>query len=70
MKITVSQVAKILGKAPSWVRAGIIEGYLPIGVATRNGKQIKSVTEISGRYGRIQYYISSKLLKDFTGINL
>lgn len=70
MKITVSQVAKILGKDPSWVRAGIIEGYLPIGVATRNGKQIKSVNEISGRYGRIQYYISSKLLKDFTGIDL
>lgn len=63
----VSEAAKIFGKDPSWVRAGIVTGWLPIGVATRNGKQVTSVSEIDGRRGRINYYISDDLVWNFVG---
>lgn len=62
--VPVSVVAKIYGKDPSWVRAGLILGWLPIGIATRNGKQ---VTDLSCRSGRINYYISPKRLYEETG---
>lgn len=56
-KITVADVAKYFYKSPRWVRRGIIEGWLPIGIATRKGKQITSVKEIDSKLGRINYYI-------------
>ena len=43
-----------------------ITGYLPIGKATRNGKQITDLAQ-QGRGGRINYYISPKLLYEQTG---
>lgn len=36
--VPVAVVARVYGKDASWVRAGIISGWLPIGKATRNGK--------------------------------
>ena len=65
--VPVSVAAKVYGKDQSWIRAGLISGYLPIGVATRDGKIVKNVTEMSQRYGRINYYISPKLLYEHTG---
>ena len=65
--VPVSVVARIYGKDPSWVRAGIISGYLPIGFATRGGQQITNVADISLRKGRINFYISPKLLYEETG---
>ena len=65
--VPVSIAAKVYGKDPSWVRAGIINGWLPIGNATRNGKLIKSIEEMNSKYGRINYYISPKLLYEQTG---
>ena len=62
--VPVSVAAKVYGKDPNWVRTGIICGWLPIGTATRNGKP---VTEQDGRRGRINYYISPKLLYEHTG---
>lgn len=59
--------AKVYGKDPTWIRAGIISGYLPIGIATRNGKQIRSVSEISSKKGKINYQISPKRLYEETG---
>ncbi len=56
--VPVKVAANILGKDPAWVRAGIISGYLDIGVATRNGRKVESVDEISSSRGRINYYIS------------
>ena len=35
--VPVAVVARVYGKDASWVRAGIISGWLPIGKATRNG---------------------------------
>lgn len=42
--VPVAVAAQVYGKDPSWVRAGIIEGWLPIGNATRNGKLITNIT--------------------------
>lgn len=66
-RITVKEAAKIYGKDPCWVRAGIIAGWLPIGHATRNGKLVTDVNDIDSRKGRINYYISPEKLKEDTG---
>lgn len=65
--VPVAITARVYGKDSSWVRAGIIAGWLPIGRATRNGKLITSLEEMDSRYGRIQYYISPKKLYEETG---
>ena len=62
--VPVAVVARIYGKDPSWVRAGIINGWLPIGVATKNGKRVTSINE---GVGRTNYYISPKRLYEETG---
>lgn len=65
--VPVAVAAKVYGKDPSWVRAGIISGYLSIGFAVRNGKQVTSLLDMCGECGRINYYISPKLLYEDTG---
>lgn len=65
--VPVAVAAKVYGKDSCWVRAGIISGWLPIGKATRNGKLVTSVDEINSKYGRINFYISPKLLYEETG---
>lgn len=64
--VPVAVAAKVYGKDPCWIRAGLITGYLPIGKATRNGKQITDLAQ-QGHGGRINYYISPKLLYEQTG---
>lgn len=65
--VPVSVAARVYGKDATWVRAGIIEGWLPIGTATRNGKLITSLEEMNAKYGRINFYISPKKLWEDTG---
>ena len=65
--VPVQIAAKVYGKDACWVRAGIITGSLPIGTATRNGIPVTSVQDIDSRKGRINYYISPKLLYEHTG---
>lgn len=65
--VPIKVVAKIYGKDATWVRAGIIAGWLPIGKATRDGKLITDVHGIDSRKGRIDYYVSPKLLYEQTG---
>ena len=60
--VPVSVAARVYGKDASWVRAGIIAGWLPIGKATRNGELVTKVEDIDSRYGRINFYISPKKL--------
>ena len=60
-------VARVYGKDTSWVRAGIIAGWLPIGNATRKGRLITTIEEMESKYGKITYYISPKLLYEQTG---
>lgn len=54
--IPIAEVAKILRKDPQYVRQGIIQGYLPIGVAVKNNG--------SSQY---DFYVSPMLLWKFTG---
>ncbi len=65
--VPVAVAARVYGKDASWVRAGIISGWLPIGKATRNGKLVTAINEVDSRLGRINFYISPKLLYEETG---
>lgn len=65
--VPVAVAARVYGKDPCWVRAGIIAGWLPIGTATRKGKLITKVEQINSKLGRINFYISPKLLFEQTG---
>ena len=65
--VPVAVAARIYGKDATWIRAGIICGWLPIGTATRKGKRITKIEEISSKYGRINFYISPKRLYEETG---
>ena len=64
--VPVSTVAKVYGKDSSWVRTGIVVGWLPIGRATRNGNLVTSLDEMSSKFGRINFYISPKKLYEET----
>ena len=65
--VPVRVAAEVYGRDPSWVRAGIIAGWLPIGMATRNGQPVTDLKQLNSKYGRINYYISPKLLYEQTG---
>lgn len=65
--VPVAVAARVYGKDASWIRAGIVAGWLPIGKATRNGQLITKVEEIDSKYGRINFYISPKKLWEETG---
>lgn len=65
--VPIKVVARVYGKDPCYIRAGIISGWLPIGRATRNGKLVTDISEINSRLGRITYYISPKKLYEDTG---
>ncbi len=65
--VPVRVAAKVYGRDSAWVRAGIIAGWLPIGQATRNGKPVTDIKQLNSKYGRINYYISPKLLYEQTG---
>ena len=65
--VPVMVAARVFGKDASWVRAGIIVGWLPIGKATRNGQLVTNIEDMNSKYGRINFYISPKLLWEETG---
>lgn len=64
--VPVMVAARIYGKDASWVRAGIISGWLPIGKATRNGQLVTKIEDMNSKYGRINFYISPKRLYEET----
>lgn len=47
--VPVAVAARVYGKDASWVRAGIVSGWLPIGKATRSGKLVTTIEEMDGR---------------------
>lgn len=65
--VPIAVAAKVYGKDASWVRAGIVAGWLPIGTATRNGEKVTDIQQMSSKFGRINFYISPKLLYEHTG---
>lgn len=54
--VPIEVAAKVFSKNPCWVRTGIENGWLPIGIATRLDDS-----------KRANFYISPKLLWEFTG---
>lgn len=65
--VPVQVAAKVYGKDATWIRAGIIAGWLPIGVATRDGDKVTDVDKMDSKLGRINFYISPKKLYEETG---
>lgn len=65
--VPIAVAARVYKKDACWIRAGIIQGWLPIGIATRNGMQVTDISEISSKKGRINYYISPLKLYQETG---
>lgn len=64
--VPVSVVAKVMGKDATWVQAGIISGWLPIGKATQEKQLITSMKQLD-RNKKTNYYVSPKLLWELTG---
>lgn len=60
--MSVSDASKLIGLPVTAIRAGIVYGWLPIGVAVQNNKPAKS---LSG--GRITYIISPRKVYEVTG---
>lgn len=65
--VPVAVAAKVYRKDPSWVRMGIIMGWLPIGRATRDGELVTEAEAVNTKSGRINFYISPKRLWEDTG---
>lgn len=65
--VPIETAAKVYGKDATWVRAGIIAGWLPIGYATRNGKRVTDVNDMNSKLGKISYVILPKKLYEDTG---
>ena len=42
--VPIAVAARVYGKDPSWIRAGIIAGWLPIGTATRKASASRALT--------------------------
>lgn len=62
--VPVNIAAKVYGKSSEWIRAGLINGWLPIGYATKDGEVLHSRPKDAGR---VNYYISPKKLYEETG---
>ena len=62
-RITVEDVSKMTGIPVSSVRAGIVYGWLPVGVAIQNNKPAKSLSGGS----RITYIVSQRKVYEVTG---
>lgn len=65
--VPVAVAARVYGKDASWIRAGLVSGYLTIGIATRGGKQVTDINDMDSKKGRINFYISPKRLYEETG---
>lgn len=65
--VPIAVAARVYGKDATWVRAGIIAGWLPIGRATRKGQLVTDISEMSAQNGRINFFISPLKLYEDTG---
>ena len=54
--VPIKEAAEILGKSQQFVRIGLQQGILPIGVAVKTSSQYS-------------YHISPKLLKEYVGVD-
>lgn len=64
--IPMKVAAKAIGKDATWIQAGIIMGWFPVGIATKNGRKVTSLEEIKSNE-RISYTIFPKAFWEQTG---
>lgn len=64
--VPVVVAAKVMGKAPDWIRAGIVNGWLPIGYAVKDWKLVTSLGDIKSDR-KISYTIIPKKFWEVTG---
>ena len=64
--VPVAVAAKVMGRDATWVQAGLINGWLPIGIATQEKQRVTGTAQVN-RHKRVNYYISPKLFWEFTG---
>ena len=65
--VPVAVAARVYRRDATWIRAGLISGWLGIGYATRKGELVTDVRDMDIKKGRINYYISPAQLFDETG---
>ena len=61
-EMTIADASKLTGLPETSIRAGILYGWLPIGVATKNGKQVHGNAD-----GRLNFYIFPRKVWEVTG---
>lgn len=64
--VPVAVAARVIGKAPDWIRAGIVNGWLPIGYAVKDGKLVTSLGDIKSDR-KVSYTIIPKKFWEVTG---
>lgn len=64
--VPVKEVAKLMGKDQQFIRQGIINGILPIGIAFK--KEITDSYLQKKESTQYDFYISPRLLWEYTGI--
>ena len=65
-KIPMKVAVRVTGKNASWIQAGIIGGWFPVGIAVKDGNLVKSLDEIKPN-SRIDYTIFPKAFWEQTG---
>ena len=60
--LTVADASQLIGLPITAIRAGIVYGWLPIGIAIQNNKPAKNLSS-----GRITYIISPRKVYEVTG---
>ena len=62
--VPVAVAARVYGKDATWVRAGIISGWLPIGKATRKGQLITNIDDMNSNMVELIFiFLQSYYLK-------
>ena len=64
--VPVAGAARVFGMDATWVQAGIISGWLPIGIATQDKQQVTDIKQME-QGKRTNYYISPRKLWEWTG---
>lgn len=65
-KVPIKVAARVMGKSAIWIQTGMILGWLPIGIAVKDGKPVTSTDDITSD-SRIDYTIFPKAFWELTG---
>lgn len=66
--MTVTEAAKLMHKAPEWIKVGIINGCFPVGVAQKDGVKVTSLEQYNKSEGRVDFVVYPKKFWELTGV--